>query len=164
MKTTVYLFILIIGIYSNAYSQSDSNKSLNSELQFSIKFNKNLKKISEITVALTIKNNSKSRVVVKEVSQENEQNYTVELRNSKGEMVPFSAEGQRLIEPSKVEVSVIFVRIAPGEEITRIINLSRLFSFKKNEKYKVIVKKSVYIEASKSYRKLVSNPLGLQPT
>lgn len=162
MRATIFLLVILVGTLGSAYSQSATNKSIISGVKFSIRSNGKTKGQGNRTVVLTIRNNGKSQVVVKELNQDNEKNYSVEVRNSKGQLLALSPDGKRLTERSTVEISVIFARIAPGEEITRTIDLSKLYSFEKNETYKVTITKSVYFAASKSYHTLQSNALKIQ--
>lgn len=149
------LFVFLCGI---ALSQTETSKLPKNDIQFSIQTEGNWSGSErQRLLSLTIKNNCQGRIIIKEVGDESERNYQVELRNSKGEIVPLSDAGKSLTSRRQPEVSVIYVRLKPGEEITRTLDLSKLYSLQDDEKYTITVTKSVYIEADEKYLKLQSN-------
>lgn len=155
MKTILSLLVLTLTVCGTSTAQADASKSLNSDLIFSIKVNDNWKSNKQNLLTLTLRNNRQGRVIVKEYVGEIERNYTVELKNLKGEIVPLTANGQRLVKRVKNELAVIYARLATSDEITRTLDLAKLYSLKEGEKYTITVTKSVYIEAENKYRHIV---------
>ncbi len=162
MKTITKLLVFFLIVCGHTLSQTGSYKSLNLEIEFSINIDENSKLSNKKLITLTLKNNSKKRVIVKEVGNETERNYIVEVKNSKGEIVSMSEEGKRLTKPLRIEMAVVYARLEPKEEITRSIDLSKLFTFNRNERYKIVLKKSVYVEAESNNRILESNLIELK--
>ena len=158
MKTILSLLFLILTVCGTAAAQANSSKSFNSDLSFIIKISNNWKLSKQKLLTLKLRNNSQSRVIVKEADGGTERNYTVELKNSNDEIIPLSSEGRRLTN-RKSTISVIYARIAKDEEITRTLDLTKLYSLKDDEHYTILVTTYVYIEAEKKYRKIKSNTI-----
>lgn len=176
MKYIKVLLVLIVMSISNidAKKNGEGNIQPNSlktladqcdttDLEISIKSDDNWKQSDQQKlVNLTLKNETQNQIIIKEVGNESETNYIVEVKNSKGGIVSFSDEGKSLTKHRRNEFSVTYVKVKTGEEVKRVINLAKLYKLINGQTYSITVKKSVYVEVGKCYQTIASNTIEVE--
>lgn len=159
MKVIIVLsFVLLLNASSVLAQSQNSSKNSGTGVTLSIKIDGSWQQGNQQKLlTLVLRNESRNQIKTKDTGR-TERDYTVELKDSKGEIVSYSEKGERIIKGLK-EASVIYVPIKSGEEIVLSLNLAELYSLDDNETYRVSVFKSVYIQSNKTYQKVRSNEI-----
>jgi hypothetical protein len=147
---------------SNLQSQTRLNKRRTMSIGFllSAHLEKSRVKTHEtVLIKLSIKNGSKSVLYLVETSPEKE--YSLDVRDSRGESVKLTEAGQRLLENKDVDFRVIGVKVKPGAERLDAVDIGKFYDVSAPGTYQIKAIRKVKNPKAQVWTEVVSNTVTL---